>query len=904
MASLRASVAEARISNQAYNHQMRADTSFRRTQGLVMPAIHSQPWQCIFCASGLHHLSRARQSRLPQHIVEQYGSFSTASRVQRTASVVRKMYGRSADWTASNRPLFRRVKANSKEVKGYEQVAYKMLRKNRFKRIVLDRLDAIESKLKESPIFQLPGLNSDQVDKALAQFRWYVRESIGNDTRGSKFSSVHDLQSKLFGAMKDNGQSGLDSELQYALYNHFLGRNFSAEDIENQKALADLRYPTEWFPLPRAMHRTIHAHIGPTNSGKTHHALKRLEQASAGLYAGPLRLLAHEVYSRLNAKGKPCALVTGEEQRLPDGWNSATAKVISATVEMTNLNSQYDVAVIDEIQMLGSLERGFAWTQALLGLQAKEIHVCGEVRALPIIRELAAAAGDTLVVHEYDRLTSLKMDQRSLNGSFKDLRKGDCIVTFSVVNIHALRTEVEKKTGKKAAVVYGSLPPETRAQQARLFNDPNNDYDYLIASDAVGMGLNLSIKRIIFETVHKYQNGKYTTLTVSEIRQIAGRAGRYRTSQQSLKSAENENNADEVRESGRYDVFKTDLHLNAGESSLDDNSVGGNLDTITPLNAQLSSRAEFDPHTVGLVTTIDHADFGVVRSALETEPPELSFATLQPPPGIVQRFASYFPPGTPLSYILLRLGELSATSHRYRIFHKPDMIMMADLIHGIEGLSMEDRMIFINAPAAIREPTSSQAKLLKELAQCIGSQRGGELLALKHMNLDVLDESTEGSKTRLKNLEELHKGLVLYLWLSFRFPGVFTQRPLANYAKELVENEIEETLRLMTFSPNAIHRERIRKKSRVEDEIMRAIREEQALGGQIQVAEPGFRSSGAEDMMEPEMDNHQIVAKEGEKMPENEDCEYPNQEISAVESEAFESKRQRRAATLVLGTLS
>jgi ATP-dependent RNA helicase SUPV3L1/SUV3 len=364
--------------------------------------------------------------------------------------------------------------------------AYEAFKKGRFKRAVLDRLDSIEPKLRDSPIFA--GLPDTQVDKALGQFRWYVRENIGDNENRSSASA---LQMKLFNAMKERGQPGLDAELQYALYNHFLGKNFSPADIENQRALADLRYPTEWFPTPRTMHRTIHAHIGPTNSGKTYHALKRLEQAKAGLYAGPLRLLAHEVYSRLNAKGKLCALVTGEEQRLPEGWQKAEEKVIAATVEMTSLATEYDVAVIDEIQMLGSLERGFAWTQALLGLQAKEVHVCGEVRALPIIRELAAACGDKLVIHEYDRLTKLQMDHASLNGSFKSLTKGDCIVTFSVVNIHALRTEVEKKTGRKAAVVYGSLPPETRAQQARLFNDPDNDYDYLIASDAVGMGLNL-----------------------------------------------------------------------------------------------------------------------------------------------------------------------------------------------------------------------------------------------------------------------------------------------------------------------------------------------------------------------------------------------------------------------------
>lgn len=292
-------------------------------------------------------------------------------------------------------------------------------------------------------------------------------------------------------AFEEKGDKGLKSELRHALYNHFLGRNFTAANKANQKTLADLRYPLEWYPKARPIQRTIHAHIGPTNSGKTYHALKRLEEARSGLYAGPLRLLAHEVMTRLNAKGLACALVTGEEQRLPDNWHTASKRIVSATVEMTAVNVMYDVAVIDEIQMLSHEERGFAWSNALMGLNCPEIHVCGEVRALPIIKELAAAMGDKLVIHEYERLTRLEMDKGSLNGNFNHLRKGDCIVTFSVVNIHALRTEIEKKTGKKVAVVYGSLPPETRAQQAGLFNDPDNDYDYLVASDAVGMGLNL-----------------------------------------------------------------------------------------------------------------------------------------------------------------------------------------------------------------------------------------------------------------------------------------------------------------------------------------------------------------------------------------------------------------------------
>jgi ATP-dependent RNA helicase SUPV3L1/SUV3 len=280
----------------------------------------------------------------------------------------------------------------------------------------------------------------------------------------------------------------LETKLRYLFLAQICGENFTAAELENQKDVADLRYPAEWYPATREIPRTIHMHVGPTNSGKTYRALKRLEEVDSGIYLGPLRLLAHEVYTRLNAKGKPCALVTGEEQRMPEG---SRANMFSCTVEMAPLNTRFDVAVIDEIQMISHKERGWAWTQAFLGLQAKEIHLCGEARTVPLMRELCALVGDKVHVHEYERLSPLQVQPQSLRGDLKKLEKGDCIVAFTVVGIHALRREVEQKTGKKCAIVYGGLPPETRAQQARLFNDPDNDYDYLVASDAIGMGLNL-----------------------------------------------------------------------------------------------------------------------------------------------------------------------------------------------------------------------------------------------------------------------------------------------------------------------------------------------------------------------------------------------------------------------------
>jgi ATP-dependent RNA helicase SUPV3L1/SUV3 len=354
---------------------------------------------------------------------------------------------------------------------------------------VLERLEILEPEWLKSPITTQPGAATQDVAEAVASFRKYIWDALSPIPVARQ--KTKNLSQTLLDVYLERGQEGLDSHLKYAFYDKLFGGTFSLSDIKNQKALADLRYPTEWFPFSRGMHRTVHVHIGPTNSGKTYHALKRLEEAKQSVYAGPLRLLAHEVYSRLNAKGIPCCLITGEEQRIPDGYKDSERQAISCTVEMTPLSKRLDVVVIDEIQMLGNKDRGWAWTTALMGVQAKEIHVCGEERALPLIQQLCLAMGDKVEVHRYKRLTPLAVEAQSLGGDFKKLRKGDCVVTFSVMAIHALRAEIEKATKKKVAIVYGSLPPETRAQQARLFNDPNNDYDYLVASDAIGMGLNL-----------------------------------------------------------------------------------------------------------------------------------------------------------------------------------------------------------------------------------------------------------------------------------------------------------------------------------------------------------------------------------------------------------------------------
>jgi ATP-dependent RNA helicase SUPV3L1/SUV3 len=160
----------------------------------------------------------------------------------------------------------------------------------------------------------------------------------------------------------------------------------------------------------------------------------------------------------------------------------------------------YDVAVIDEIQMMGDRERGNAWTHALLSVCASEVHLCGEATVVDLVRRITEETGDEFIVNHYQRLTPLTVSP-SLNGDLSLVTKGDCVVTFSRSKIFALKQAIELKTGLKCAVAYGRLPPEVRSEQAQRFNDPESDCDIMVASDAIGMGLNLCVSWSILDDI-------------------------------------------------------------------------------------------------------------------------------------------------------------------------------------------------------------------------------------------------------------------------------------------------------------------------------------------------------------------------------------------------------------------
>eukprot|EP01059_Diplonema_ambulator_P013091 TRINITY_DN23615_c0_g1_i2.p1 TRINITY_DN23615_c0_g1~~TRINITY_DN23615_c0_g1_i2.p1 ORF type:complete len:663 (+),score=236.70 TRINITY_DN23615_c0_g1_i2:36-1991(+) len=287
---------------------------------------------------------------------------------------------------------------------------------------------------------------------------------------------------------------------------------------------SDMHRPWEWFPKARYMRRRIYFHAGPTNSGKTHDSLERMMKARSGVYCAPLKLLAAQVCEKVNANGVPCELVIGDEVIF-----NGSGEFISCTVEMAPLDETIDVGIIDEIQMIGDKERGWAWTRALLGLPAREIHLCGEPRAIPVIKKLLRCTGeeDSLRVQWHTRLVPLKITE-PLSGDLRKVERGDCIVCFSRKQVYSIKSQVEElRPGMKVNIVYGALPHEVREAQTQSFNKVGDgENTVLVATDAIAFGLNLNIRRIIFTTVSKYTQGTMRNLTPAQVLQIGGRAGR------------------------------------------------------------------------------------------------------------------------------------------------------------------------------------------------------------------------------------------------------------------------------------------------------------------------------------------------------------------------------------------
>lgn len=361
-------------------------------------------------------------------------------------------------------------------------------------------------------IMALTGMNIKTLRRKLQQAGADRRRPEWGDIRGQWGlpDTYKEFKQRLWDSNEENRQRQAEEEERQNLAR-----------IEEEKRRKELQarlvaaFP-DWTHNER-QHQRVILHIGPPNSGKTHSALQALKQAGTGWYLAPLRLLAYEIFDRLNQEGVPCNLLTGEEYIPIPG-----ATITAATIEMFNANASGECIIIDEAQMLADSDRGWAWTRAMIEANCPEIHMIAPASAQLLIQKMATAAELEISVEVHERLAPIKI--ADTHWSLAKLPPQTILVAFSRRTVLELKQELEQR-GRSVSVVYGSLPPEVRRRQSDRF--ANGETEICVATDAVGMGLNLPADNVVFYEVEKFDGRQSRPLTPSEVQQIGGRAGRY-----------------------------------------------------------------------------------------------------------------------------------------------------------------------------------------------------------------------------------------------------------------------------------------------------------------------------------------------------------------------------------------
>jgi ATP-dependent RNA helicase SUPV3L1/SUV3 len=272
-----------------------------------------------------------------------------------------------------------------------------------------------------------------------------------------------------------------------------------------------------------------------------------------------------------------------------------------------------------------------------------------------------------------------------------------------------------------------------------------------------------SIKRIIFETIWKHDGSRRVKLSVSQLKQIAGRAGRYRTANQ-----DQQGNETETRVIDSQDERAT------------------------------SYKGTVKPTSVGLVTCLDERDLNDIQLAMNSEPEPVKAAGLLPPVEIIDAFANSLPAGTPFEYLMRRLHDEASMHPRFFLCDLGDIQKIASCIDEVNGLNVVQSCVLVAAPADLR--TDIGKRIVQAFARCVAGRRGVTIVDIPELPLDALDRPQSAEREYLYSLEFLHKSLILYLWLSYRFTNIFLDRELAVHAKEMVEERINSTL--LAFSAN------------------------------------------------------------------------------------------------------
>ena len=294
--------------------------------------------------------------------------------------------------------------------------------------------------------------------------------------------------------------------------------------------------------------KKIVALLGPTNTGKTFLAINEMLKYESGIFGLPLRLLAREVYDKCIQKIgiEKVALITGEEKIIP-----ATASFYICTVESMPKDKEVEFIAIDEIQMCSDKERGHIFTERLFDSRGKKLTMfLGSQVMQDIIKNLI----EGVEFKNQERFSKLTY------AGYKKISRLDgkvAIIAFSIEEVYALAELIRRQKGG-AAVIMGSLSPKTRNSQVSLYQ--SGDVDYLVATDAIGMGLNMDIDQIYFSNLKKFDGKQTRRLNLVEISQIAGRAGRYKNDGSFGTTGDCENlNTDEIEKIEKHNLPGTKI---------------------------------------------------------------------------------------------------------------------------------------------------------------------------------------------------------------------------------------------------------------------------------------------------------------------------------------------------------
>jgi len=338
----------------------------------------------------------------------------------------------------------------------------------------------------------------------------------------------------------------------------------------------------------------IIALLGPTNTGKTHVAIEKMLEHDTGIFGLPLRLLAREVYEKCIVKVgvEKVALITGEEKIIP-----STAQFFICTVESMPKDKEVDFVAVDEIQMCADRERGHIFTQRILEARGKKLTMfLGSQVMAEIINELVKGV-------EFEKRERYSKLSYSGIKKISRLDRKVAIIAFSIEEVYAIAELVRRQKGG-AAVIMGSLSPKTRNSQVGLYQ--SGDVDYLIATDAIGMGLNMDINEIYFSNLKKFDGKKTRRLNLIEMSQIAGRAGRYKNDGGFGTTGDCENlNSDEIEKIEKHQLPDTKIIY----------WRNSNLNFTSP--ETLISSLEQKPNQKNLLRTNDSLDESVLRFFLK-----------------------------------------------------------------------------------------------------------------------------------------------------------------------------------------------------------------------------------------------------------------------------------------------